>query len=300
MATGEGATDPLALVGEVTGASAVTRGARIQSLWGGYGELFRVTLTGAARSTAVVKWAKPPEGARGGGASHARKCRSYDVETAFYRTRASRCDDSCRVATLLGARRGDAEWLLVLEDLDDVGYSRRSRDPGGADLDACLGWLASFHARFVGERAEGLWPVGTYWHLATRKEELAAIADPAVRARAPELDRALRDARYFTLLHGDAKPANFCFAPRGHAVAAVDFQYAGGGPGVRDVAYLMHGGSRAAAARGLDTYFARLRAALATASVRADVDADALEREWRALYPVATEDFERFLAGWRR
>jgi Phosphotransferase enzyme family len=286
----------LAFVAEVTGATGAARSERIQSLWGGYGELVRVRLTGAARASAVVKWARPPARAsRAADASHARKCRSYDVETAFYRTFAGRCDDACRVAALLGARRMTDEWLLVLEDLDDAGFARRESDPDGADLDACLAWLAAFHARFVGERPEGLWPVGTYWHLGTRQEELAAVADPALRARAPALDRALREARHRTILHGDAKPANFCFGERGRAVAAVDFQYAGGGPGVRDVAYLLHGCGAGVAKRGVDAYFACLRAALP-----AQVDGDALEREWRDLYPVASLDFERFLAGWRR
>jgi hypothetical protein len=47
--------------------------------------------------------------------------------------------------------------------------------------------------------------------------------------------------------------------------------------------------------RGLDAYFAHLRAALA-----GGVEGAALEREWRALFPVALADFDRFLLGWRR
>ena len=58
---------------------------------------------------------------------------------------------------------------------------------------------------------------------------------------APELDRRLRAARFQTLVHGDAKPANFCFDARRGAVAAVDFQYVGGGCGMKDVAYLLSG-----------------------------------------------------------
>ncbi len=287
---------------ETTGASAVARIERIQSLWGGYGELVRVHLIGAAQATVVVKWAQAPA-VSGNDVAHRRKCGSYDVETAFYRTFAARCDASCRVARCLGSRRSAtaSEWILVLEDLDAAGFARRDRRPRAADLEACLAWLASFHARFVGERPDGLWPVGTYWHLATRRHELAAAApnDEAAIARAEDLDRRLRSARFSTFVHGDAKPANFCFAdsPSDARLAAVDFQYVGGGPGIEDVAYLLHGSSPAAFDAGAEVYFSRLGVALETHAP--DLDAGDLEREWRELLPVAVADFERFLADWR-
>jgi hypothetical protein len=72
-------------------------------------------------------------------------------------------------------------------------------------------------------------------------------------------------------------------------VAAVDFQYVGGGCGMKDVAYLLDDD------RELDFYFSELRNRLSE-----DVDADALETEWRELFPVARLDYERFLDGWRR
>ncbi len=277
-------------IAEIAGA-AVRRVERVQSLWGGYGELVRAHLVDSR--SVVVKRITPP--ATIADAGDRRKRRSYEVEIAFYRRFAERAGARCRVARLVGARADRAGWLLVLEDLDAAGFARRLHDPDGEDLDACLAWLAAFHGRFLGAPPDGLWPVGTYWHLATRAEELAATPDVALRARAPELDRALRAARFQTIVHGDAKPENFCFADEGARVAAVDFQYAGGGPGIKDVAYLLWGAPPAVEARALETYFARLRAELA-----ADVDADALEREWRALYPVARDDFRRFLAGWRR
>jgi hypothetical protein len=275
-------------IAELTNAR-VDRIERIQSLWGGYGELVRAHL--ASGASVIAKSVQPPM--NDGSISHARKRRSYDVELTFYRRFARDCDDGCRVAKFYGSRISKSGWIFVFEDLDAAGFRERHSDPTGQDLDACLSWLATFHARFLGVRPDGLWAIGTYWHLDTRQEELAAMRDESLRARAPTLDRMLREARFQTLVHGDAKPDNFCFSPRG--VAAVDFQYVGGGCGVKDVAYLLHGTTKRIEERSLSTYFSRLRAALSD-----DVDQDAMEREWRSLYPAAKEDFERFLAGWRK
>jgi hypothetical protein len=275
---------------EVTAARRAEKRQRIQSLWSGYGEVFRVLLDGGIAPTVVVKRVTPPERERGT-TSDTRKRRSYDVEQTFYRTFAPRCDDSCRVARLIASRVANDEWWFVLEDLDAAGYAER-RDPAhGVWLDACLAWLASFHARFVGDACDGLWPEGTYWHLATRLDELAAIRTRQLRDVAHDVDAQLSGARFQTLLHGDPKEANFCFTRDGHAVAAVDFQYAGRGCAMKDVAYLLHGHADA----HLDTYFRHLRRALS----QLPVDAAALEAEWRTLFPVAQLDFKRFLAGWR-
>ena len=43
-------------------------------------------------------------------------------------------------------------------------------------------------------------------------------------------------------------------------------------------------------------YFAELRSALS--AYAKELDPDALEADWRALYPVAWTDFHRFLKGW--
>lgn len=283
-------------IANATGAKSVRRGATIQSLWDGYGDLFRVELTGAKMETAIVKWVKPParQRARAPSVSHARKCRSYDVETAWYRGLAAQCDSACRVPSLIDSRVSKDEWLFLLEDLDAAGFAGRTRNPARGEIDGCLAWLAAFHARFLGVAPSGLWKTGTYWHLATRLDELAAIEDHAVREAAPILDQKLRACVFQTIVHGDAKPANFCFASG--AVAAVDFQYVGGGCGMKDVAYFL---SRDSDERGhVDRYFVFLRAALTERAVTIDVDA--LEAEWRALYPIACADYQRFLAGWMR
>jgi hypothetical protein len=283
----------LAFIARAAGVAEARRGERIQSLWSGYGAIFRAHLSDG--TTVVVKWVTPP-GRESGSLSYARKCRSYDVETAFYRSFASRC--GCRVPRWIDGQSGGEQWLLVLEDLDAAGFAERRRTPSAVEIDRCLRWLAAFHATFLGASPEGLWSTGTYWHLATRPDELAAIDEPALREAAPRIDRLLEACTFRTLVHGDAKLQNFCFGPSG--VAAVDFQYVGGGCGMKDLAYFLGSCSRSGALAMerdlLDTYFAHLRDELSGRSV----DIAALEREWRALYPIACVDFFRFLAGWAK
>lgn len=283
-------------IAEVTGARRARRGPQLQSLWGGYGELLRVELDGGVAPTAVVKRVRPPAAAQET-VSDLRKHRSYEVEAAFYRDHAPRCDDTCRVARLYGSRTFGTETLFVLEDLDAAGFPVRHDDAHAIGLVACLTWLASFHARFLGASAPTLWPTGTYWHLATRIDELPAISDAALREAAPLLDARLTAARYQTILHGDPKEANFCFSRDSSRVAAVDFQYAGRGCAMKDVAYLLYGRSDepadGVAHDHLDTYFRTLHEAAPA------IDLAALETEWRELYPIARLDFCRFLAGWR-
>lgn len=273
----------------------------MQSLWSGYGEIVRVQLEGGEAPSVIVKWVEPPDDVvhpRGwaGNASHQRKLRSYAVEQCFYATWCPESDTTHRTARCIAAESSGNGWRFVLEDLDAAGFSGRRSSVAPDELDAVLRWLASFHARFLQREPAGLWEIGTYWHLATRAEELRALADPQLRDAAPVLDGLLNGCRFRTLVHGDAKVANFCFGPEG--VAAVDFQYVGGGCGIKDVAYflsscLTDAECEAQAPRHLDRYFELLRGFVAP-----DIDADALEEEWRNLYPAAWADFHRFLAGW--
>lgn len=281
-------------VARVAGGTSARRSARLQSLWAGYGEIVRVDVRGADVESVIVKVIAPPPRARGDrDVSDARKRRSYEVERTFYERFAGRCTSACRVPRLLGAttlRGRDEAQLLVLEDLDLAGYTERRGSGDAETRDRCLAWLAAFHATFFATDQKGLWATGTYWHLATRREELAR-ASAEIRALAPRLDARLESCVHRTLVHGDAKLANFCFA-RELGVAAVDFQYVGGGCGVKDVAYLVSG--EPGEERAVDAYFVHLRRELEARAI----DPAPIEAEWRALYPFACADFYRFLAGW--
>jgi hypothetical protein len=289
-------------IGRATGAGCVALGERVASLWGGYGELWRAKLTSGSQVTPViVKDVRPPP--REPTRSHRRKLRSYAVEHEFYRRYAERCltAPSCRVARPLGLLADPDGWLFALEDLDHSGFAERETQPEPMQILATLRWLAGFHARFLGVTPDQLWQTGGYWHLATRPDELAAMRHDSLRAAAAQLDRELEAARFKTLVHGDAKLENVCFAVAKSEVALVDFQYVGGGVGVKDVAYFLSGcllprEYDALVPTYLNAYFRELGLAVQAAGV--DVDARELEREWRALFPLVWVDFYRFLLGW--
>jgi len=95
--------------------------------------------------------------------------------------------------------------------------------------------------------------------------------------------------------------ANFCFSEDGECVAGVDFQYVGGGCGMKDVAYFL--GScldellqEQWEPEFLDYYFLELKKGLVDREK--EIDFSALEAEWRAMFHIAQADFYRFLVGW--
>lgn len=291
---------------QAMGAEAIVHLEDIQSLWSGYGKIMRYGLKGSNQQSVVIKHVKLPDKAhhpRGWNTdiSHQRKIKSYHVESAWYRDWSTQCDESCRVPQCFALEEDDEEFLMVLEDLDASGFPIRKGSVTMAEMQACLRWLANFHATFMGQKPTGLWTVGTYWHLDTRSDELKVLDDQALKSAARAIDNKLNTARYLTFVHGDAKLANFCFSKNGEQVAAVDFQYVGGGCGMKDVAYfigscLYETDCERYEVELLDYYFSQLSEALKKHD--SAVDFNDLEQEWRALYPVAWTDFHRFVKGW--
>ncbi len=278
----------------------------IQTLWSGYGEIVRVALTGADIQSAVLKYIVLPEEMihpRGWDTnhSHERKVKSYDVEMHWYKNWSNRCNILCRVAQCYAATSDAQEHIIVLEDLDAAGFSLRKSSLNKKEVKLCLKWLANFHAVFIDEKPEGLWETGTYWHLKTRSDELAAMKDGDLKNSAHAIDQILNECRYQTLVHGDAKVANFCFSADGKNVAAVDFQYVGGGCGMKDVTYFLgscisENQCKQWESELLDYYFKELKIALDT--LNKEINWQDLKTEWLALYPIAWTDFYRFLSGW--
>lgn len=283
---------------KATDASSLSLKETIQELWSGYGEIIRVDLEGASVGSVVVKHVQIPpfkNHPRGWNTDlgHQRKLKSYQVETKWYEQYSE--ISAARLPHCLAIETANEEVLMVLEDLDEAGYYLRKNSIFWEDIEVCLEWLAQFHASYLGQTPNGLWEVGTYWHLATRPQELEVLENQRLKEAAPIIDEKLNSCQYKTFVHGDAKLANFCFTEDGQ-VAGLDFQYVGGGCGMKDVAYfigscLNENECEQYEDQILDIYFNYLQIAMNKRN-------DALEAEWRSLYRIAWADFHRFLKGW--
>ncbi|MBA6156364.1 DUF1679 domain-containing protein [Tenacibaculum sp. S7007] len=290
---------------KVTNATACTEIEVIQLLWSGYGRISRFELENSSLKTVVVKFIdlnKATNHPRGWNTnfSHQRKVKSYQVETNWYQLWSEQCTEACKVPKLIGAfTEGNRQWI-VLEDLN-TNYPLRKTQITLDGVKVCLEWLANFHIQFLNIEPNGLWEVGTYWNLETRPDELQQMQASLLKEKAHEIDTKLNNCKYQTIVHGDAKLANFCFSEDGRKVAAVDFQYVGGGCGIKDVAYflgscLSNDELETYETELLDYYFSELHKAFD--SNQFSLDFLELEKEWRKLYPIACTDFMRFLLGW--
>lgn len=294
------------LICAAIGANKIQKQEDIQTLWSGYGVISRYMLNSDPDNTVVIKHIRFPDAAkhpRGWDTqlSHQRKVKSYEVEFTWYDKYSSRCSTESKVPQCIMSHKKGAEAILVLEDLDRIGFNQRKSTVTVDQMKACLDWLANFHASFMGVEPDGLWPIGTYWHLDTRPDELKALDDNELKNAAKAIDKLLNTAKYKCFVHGDAKLANFCFHQDGLHVAGVDFQYIGGGCGMKDVAYFIGSclyeedcGRYEQAL--LNHYFGCLETALS--KNKPEIDYQELEREWRSLFPVAWTDFHRFIKGW--
>ncbi|MBE1286414.1 MAG: phosphotransferase [Alteromonadaceae bacterium] len=274
----------------------------VQSLWSGYGAIVRFVQNDTPIIAKLVNTQAMPHHPRGwaGQTSHERKLSSFINEQTFYQSHASDLQDVAAVPQWLDTMNSAEAMVMLLQDVDAAGYDQRYHQLNDTRFTQCLDWLASFHAYFLLHPWEQtLWSRGNYWHLATRQDEYATMVKGELKQKAQALDNVLMNARYQTLLHGDAKVANFCFSDED--CLALDFQYVGAGVGVVDVMYflgscLTESELEVTADAAFDTYFAALKNALPEQYIVNHWNT--LESEWRTLIPIAWADFSRFLEGW--
>ena len=304
------------------GITLVGRESTLCSLWAGYGRVTSVTGEADGRRVPiVVKRVSPPAAGAGGDGGHQRKLESYVAEASFYRAigpwlagKASRCRVARPLAVVEtggGDDNNNTPYSLALA-LTDLRPEFPIFARGGIkppQIRTALTWLAGFHAAHWGLAGRGDVPPllkqrqGTFWHLATRPAEFEDIpSDWAdLKSAAHAIDATLTSAAAGppgTLVHGDAKAANFCWSNDASRAAAFDFQYVGSGVGAQDVAYLLSSAGTSNDAdedAALAFYLDALLAALAAEGADpAGYDAHVL----RSHYELAAADFVRFMAGW--
>lgn len=279
----------------------------VQALWSDFGALVRCYSPKLNKNIIVKKIAPPsPESSthpRGWNTStsHDRKLKSYQVESDFYQDYAQHCDHDCAVPQLIAANSAGDKTLLVMEDLTELGFSERREQGNEYIVKKGIEWLAHFHAKFIHTSGDKLWQQGGYWHLSTRQDELAKMPNSDLKRWASKIDDKLRQAKYQTLVHGDAKLQNMCFCPETGRVAAVDFQYVGKGAGVIDLMYFLGSAFEQNDLYQyhqplLEYYLIVLEQALAKYQV--ELNFVELKQEYTALYSYAWADFYRFLLGW--
>lgn len=281
----------------------------IQKLWSDYGKLYRLWLEGGKHSSIILKHIEIKEQNQhprnwNGQSSFLRKLKSYQVESYWYQHYAeaknSKEQQAKLPSALLVEQIDDTEILLVIEDLLHT-HPICCQQASQKQMQAAIIWLAQFHAQHLHCCDEHLWSQGGYWHLATRGDELAAIKDEKIQLLAQQIDEQLNGCQFKTIIHGDAKLANFCFSLNADEAAAVDFQYVGHGCGMQDLMLFLSSTLSseqcfAQAPQWLDFYFQQLKTALL--GEMSSIEFSALEQEWRSLYPIAWADFHRFLLGW--
>lgn len=271
------------------------------SVWSDCGEIIRCKLNGEA---CVIKAIEVPQQINHSRITQsefalARKRQSYLVEFNWYQQFSGQLPLEAAAIPCLNAVQENNQQALLFADFTACGYQQAQAS--SAHIDAILRWLAHFHAVNLSSTAEGLWPQGSYWHLATRPDEYARMTHSSLKVEAENIDTALKQCVYQTLIHGDAKLANFAIKPHTNCVYGYDFQYVGKGVGIIDVMYFL--GSclsdkalHTDASAYLDQYYDEL--ALALKCYKPNISAADVIASWDELWAYAWADFYRFLAGW--
>lgn len=213
-----------------------------------------------------------------------RKRESYAVERRFYAGTANRVREAnLHIPKLLASDLdGSKPWPAFCILMNDVSQQHPQHpDFLSKDQAACaLQWIATFHALFWGETSStctwrrDLWDRGAFWttpavgtegvatawigtmryleqkhpeYLTASTQSLGRRIEKAGSAISRLLAKESVGSQYGTLIHGDYKAANLFFPndpESADSVAAVDFQFTGGGLGVEDVAYLLYPDAR--------------------------------------------------------
>jgi len=273
----------------------------ITSLWSGCGEIARYKLdekSCVVKSINVPKHIEHPRIKQSQFAIN-RKQQSYEVEFTWYRDYSSLLPVQSRALECFNTINYKQLFALVFADFKEHGYDNATCCP--EHILAIIKWLAYLHAFNLDSQADGLWQQGNYWHLSTRPDEFEKITEDELKQAAPIIASKIQDCPFQTLIHGDAKLANFAINHQTLDVLGYDFQYVGKGIGTVDLMYFL--GSCldektliTDANKYTALYYEHLGDAINY--FEKSCDAQSVIEQWQSLWPDAWADFYRFLVGW--
>lgn len=239
----------------------------------------------------IVKWIDPDPNRRQSFGDQ-RKALSYQVEARFYESYADELIQKHDIAIpkpYLVERQGE-RIIICMSILQEAASGNQD-----SFEENTIRWLASFHAATWGNNADGLQPVGSYWHLDTRPEELESMPRKGWQGRLKRAARAIddylkRDSMQ-CIIHGDAKDANVL--QDGDRTSMCDFQYVGRGTPTRDLAYFLCSSTDPENESSLlILYHNEL-----TTHLPNNIAAPSLE-DLKTSLELAYCDFARFMCGW--
>jgi hypothetical protein len=282
-------------------------GDTLSSLWSGCGSIVQCQLDDepcVVKAIKIPRYINHPKIKQSEFALK-RKQHSYSVEYTFYKLYSQHLPAHAQSIECISAINKDDEYALVFKDFTKHGFVQA----GQQHVKAILKWLAHFHAFNLNKPAVGLWQQGNYWHLSTRPDEFNKLKTSAnkksdIKNAAHKIDEQLQRCEYKTLIHGDAKLANFAAklaTSERSKILGYDFQYVGAGTGIVDVMYFMTSClSDTQLHESADEYLAYYLDSLKTAITiyQPKAPADKIANDWLALWPAVWADFYRFLAGW--
>ncbi len=265
----------------------------IQDLWKGYGQVYRYENEANHRVIKHYHWSQLPRAKTPAEAfAIERKITSFKNEVAWYAEKPLGASFQAFPATY-GHAVGKDEIVLVMQDIGSLGYDCHRSTIPPTEISNTLKLLAQLHAAGLQAPLPQQW--GGYWHLATRPYEWENMPSGPIKRHAKPLQQTLQNCPYITVLHGDAKPANYGVHQTTGAVVAYDFQYWGRGVGSQDVACYLFG--VASNAESWNYYTARYFEFLDNA-LEAHPQKEQVITAWRALMPICRLDYYRFLLGW--
>jgi hypothetical protein len=279
----------------------------VQSLWAGYGAIFSCTADG---DRLIVKHFTPPAHRRveNDSEDHRRKLRSYSVERVFYEALSQKLIDAgCIIPSCVGCIDGDdGSIAIVMRDLGEHYGSydiRRGNCLNMEEGKRLLSYLARFHAVFWNARPpEGLWDEGCFWQLGTRMDELQYLDNSwrrwgLDRAMAMKIHEKVLHLPHRTIVHGDAKAANFFWFKE--QVGGYDLQYTGGGSPMKDVAYMLGCSMQEHLIHAHEEVLLRHYHAELTSLLSPEHAADYTFETMQEAYDLCVADLVRFMCGSR-